>query len=197
MFSAAQEINVLCLTSNNQESGSHIYSCSFSPVRQYLIIAAFLLHLCAVELIARRAEKFIEKNLDRVHYIAWLIWIKLGIPVGLLSSLIALLLMLRVTRSVEDDNIIPPADRDVTVRIISAAAFAISVVLAFVLTKLCVFIKELWIVVRIYLRMPDIENVFDYLPEEVDYDEEAEVSLNGFEERRLQDGQDHFHFVHG
>ncbi|KAJ3093238.1 hypothetical protein HK100_006744, partial [Physocladia obscura] len=129
------------------------------------------------------------KNLERVHYIAWLVWIKVSTPIGLLSSLIALLLMLRVVRSVQDDD--DMLHRETTLHIISAATLTISAVLAFVLSKLCMFAKELWIVVRIYRRVPDIENVLGYLPEQEDEEDEEEIgeAFEGFEERFQQQQQ--------
>ncbi|KAJ3093564.1 hypothetical protein HK100_006546, partial [Physocladia obscura] len=182
MFYVMQDVSLVCWRSVL----NGLYRCDeiLTVQRQCFVLIAFLLHLCAVEMIGHRAEKYFEENLDRVHYIAWLIWMKFGTPVGLLSSLIASVLMLRVTRLVGDNSNISSADKKNAVAIMSTMAFVISAILAFVLSKLCVFLKEMWTVWRVYQRVPDIENFFEYLTEE-----EGEDCHGGRDEEVEGDGE--------
>ncbi|KAI8611053.1 hypothetical protein BC830DRAFT_1142957 [Chytriomyces sp. MP71] len=52
-----------------------------------VVLLGFLCHIAAVEDLAARASSRVERNLDKVHQVAYLVWIKLGTPVGLLSAL--------------------------------------------------------------------------------------------------------------
>ncbi|KAJ3386297.1 hypothetical protein HDU84_001640 [Entophlyctis sp. JEL0112] len=138
-------------------------------MRQCIVMAVFWLHLVAVEDVSSRMESSVESNLDKGHLVAFYIWMKLGSLMGVLSSLVAWILMLKAVFS-----LLGPYD---LVTLIVVVIVLVNIVLFFcALWRLLVFVKELSLVVRIYAKIPDVENLIDFASDDCDDEDTAKDS---------------------
>ncbi|KAJ3352836.1 hypothetical protein HDU83_007638 [Entophlyctis luteolus] len=122
-------------------------------VRQCAIMGVFWLHLFAAHDAASRMESSAQTNLDKGHLVAFYIWMKLGSPMGVLSSGIAWMLTLRAVSSrLSPYDAVPLA--------LAIIIFVNIVVFCCSFWKLLLFVKELSLVFRIYGKIPDFEMGF-------------------------------------
>ncbi|ORY49498.1 hypothetical protein BCR33DRAFT_847459 [Rhizoclosmatium globosum] len=133
----------------------HVRGCG-SVAEAVLVMAAYLLHLVGVESIAATAGARIEKRLDKVHHVAWLVWIHVGSPVGALSALVGCFNLLKAINALNDYE---------NVFMFEIALYCtmgvLAVSLLWLMVRLMKFIKDMFFVIRVYWVLSDVDLMLD------------------------------------
>ncbi|KAI8617743.1 hypothetical protein BC830DRAFT_1112118 [Chytriomyces sp. MP71] len=133
-----------------------------------VVVLGFLCHIAAVEDLAVRASARIERNLDKVHQVAYLVWIKLGTPVGLLSALFV---------CVDSFRLAAVGSGPWCGLVVLTGGCVASFVCTFV--RLLAFFKDLWFIMRVYTSLSHVEMHVDFgLTEACDLEDKEELMLD-------------------